>query len=213
MGECAHSEGGSGQTSCPKLQAQPSHQPLAWEWLCPGSPHCHCLFCLCLRGAVYPLPGCASGAGGGFGAHAGQHSYQRYLSGAAAPLLYLGRWVDGQDFPGLRLALLLVFISPWGYQTPALGLKFPGQRAQLQNVRQFGTKDTHVRPATSNSGIPSVFYPTPQHLSFRVLQSPDFTVRVPARCVNVCEFFLPHCLVQFLGLGFDKQTVTLIESR
>lgn len=83
--------------------------------------------------------------------------------------------------------------APSLHAYPALGLKLSGRRTQFQNLRQFGPKDTFVSPAAPNSGILSIFYSTPQHLSCRVLQRPDFAVRVPARCVNVCEFFLLHC--------------------
>lgn len=106
--------------------------------------------------------------------------------------------------------------SPWG--TGHLHwIKIAKAESSASELRQFGPKDTQVSPVASHSRISSVFYPTPQHLSFRVLQRPGFSVRVPAGAgvvyVNVCEFFQPHCLGQSLGPDFDKQTVTLIESR
>lgn len=45
-----------------------------------------------------------------------------------------------------------------------------------------------------------------------VLCSPDFTVRVPARHVNVCKSS-HHTVESNPWACFDKQTVTLIESR
>lgn len=104
----------------------------------------------------------------------------------------------GKDFPGLRPGLLLIFTFTLGVPPPAMGLKLPGQRAKFQNARQFGPEDTSISPVAPNS-IPSAFYPTPQHLSFRVLQSPDFTIRVPAGYVDVCKFFLLRAVP---GLGF-----------
>lgn len=60
------------------------------------------------------------------------------------------------------------------------GIKIARAESSASELGQFGPKDTQVSPVTSHSRIPSVFYPTPQHLSFRVLQGPGFTVRVPA---------------------------------
>lgn len=84
MGGCAPKEGGSGQSSCPKLQ-DPTIFPArsSAPFIRVAVPRLASLtyfICLCLRGAVYPLPGCTPGASGGFGAHAGQRSHQRYLS-------------------------------------------------------------------------------------------------------------------------------------
>ena len=171
--------------------------------------------CSCRRGAVHSLAGCTSGAGGGSGTHAGQHSHQRYLLGLH---LLCSTWGGrmGRTSLGSDWLCSLSLPSPWG--TGHLHwIKIAKAESSASELRQFGPKDTQVSPVASHSRISSVFYPTPQHLSFRVLQRPGFSVRVPAGAgvvyVNVCEFFQPHCLGQSLGPDFDKQTVTLIESR
>lgn len=84
MGECAPRKGGRGQSSCPKFQ-DPTIFLARSSALCirvavPRLASLTYFICSCLRGAVYPLPGCTPGAGGDFGTHAGQRSHQRYLS-------------------------------------------------------------------------------------------------------------------------------------
>lgn len=108
-----------------------------------------------------------------------------------------GVWM-GRTSLGSDQVCSLSLPLPWGYLPPAMGLKLPGKRAKFENTRQFGPEDTSISPAAPNL-IPSAFYPTPQHLSFRVLQSPDFTTRVPAEYVHVCKFFLLRAVP---GLGF-----------
>ena len=111
-------------------------------------------------------------------------------SGVASPLLYMGRSVDGQDFSGFRLALLLVFtlVSTLRVLATCTGIKIARAESSASELGQFGPKDTQVSPVASHSRIPSVFYPTPQHLSFRVLQGPGFTVRVPVGAGCVCVY-------------------------
>lgn len=112
MCEYAPQERSSGLPTAPASGPvhPPSTQALGsmaiWEHQC-WVPHCVPFSVCAPRGAVYTYAGGTPGAGGGFGAHAGQYTPQRYLSGAVAPRLYLGVGMDSAFLSSDSLLLTL----------------------------------------------------------------------------------------------------------
>lgn len=173
MGECAPREGGNGQSSWPMLQDS-AISPARASVPCRGvavprltSLPLSCLFLPQRSSLSYPR----------------LHSWSRWrlwcpcwtaltskvpLWGCSSTLLLgeVGGWPGlpcASGSLGSSLVCSLSLPSLWGYLLPALGLKWPEQRVQFQNLRQFGPKDTSLSPAAPNSGYS--FYLLPHPLS------------------------------------------------